>query len=456
MDLNAIRLKQRKYFESGATLPVHFRIEKLKQLRASVLAHEAEISAALAADLGKNNFEAFMCETGLVLEELSYLIKNLKKLAAEKPAHTPLVSFPGRSYVKPEPLGNVLIISPWNYPFLLCIEPLADAIAAGNTAMLKPSSNAPETAKITGRIIRECFAEEYVFCACDCIEAARSLAKEKFDLIFFTGSVAAGREIYMHAAENLTPAVLELGGKSPCIVDESADIKIAARRIVFGKFLNCGQTCVAPDYVLCHYSAAAELRKQLAEQIKLQYGEEPLLNPGYGRIVNRKHFDRLCGLIASSNIFYGGKSDKSALKIEPSVICDVSWQDKIMQEEIFGPLLPVLEYKEKTEIFEILAEKPKPLALYIFSKDNAAARHIIEKCRFGGGCINDTIMHLASSEMGFGGVGESGIGSYHGEAGFRAFSHYKSIYCNKTWPDLPFRYMPHNDKFLSFIKRLLG
>ena len=455
MELNKILEKQRVFFVSGATLDIDLRIAKLKLLKDTVRQYEKDISAALKQDLGKSEFESFMCEIGLVLDELSYMIKHVRTFAAEKTVHTPLVNFASRSYTKPTPYGNTLIISPWNYPFLLTMAPLIDAVAAGNTAIIKPSKNSMATALVMGKIIRACFKEEYVYLVDQDIDAARNLIKEKFDFIFFTGSQDIGKEVLKNAAEHLTPAVLELGGKSPCIVDQSADIKLAARRIVFGKFLNCGQTCVAPDYILCHKSIVKDLQKQLCIQTEKQYGKKPFENKNYGKIISEKHFERLNGLIEPSKVIFGGKSKKETLQIAPTIMADITWQDKIMQEEIFGPIMPILTFENIEEIIDTLNQKPKPLALYLFSNDKQTVKQITSRCRYGGGCINDTIVHLATTEMAFGGVGESGMGSYHGEQGFKTFSHTKSIVDKKNWIDFPVRYSPYKKLYLKLLKFLL-
>ena len=298
MDLDRLLQNQREYFRSGATLPVYFRVAMLKKLRDAVERHEEEIAAALKADLGKSDFEGFMCETGLVKSELSYMIRHTRRFASQRRVHTPLAQFASASYQKPSPYGNVLIMSPWNYPFLLTIDPLADAIAAGNTAVVKPSAYSPATSAVIAKMIGECFPPEYVAAVTGGRKENATLLEKKFDLIFFTGSQAVGREVLRHAAGHLTPAVLELGGKSPCIVDGTAKLELAAKRIVFGKYLNCGQTCVAPDYILCHRSVKEKLVQELCRQVRLQYGEDPLANPDYGKIINEKHFDRLCGLLA--------------------------------------------------------------------------------------------------------------------------------------------------------------
>lgn len=442
-NIDEILEQQRKFFHSGATLPVSFRISMLKRLYAAIQKYEEEINLALKTDLGKSEFEGFMCETGLVLSEISYLIKHTKKWASKKFVRTPLAQFASSSYTQASPYGNTLIMSPWNYPFLLSIDPLADAIAAGNTAIVKPSAYSPATSAVIEKIITKCFPQEYVAVITGGRKENAKLLEKKFDFVFFTGSSVVGKEVLRHTAEHLTPAVLELGGKSPCIVDNTAKIKLVAKRIVFGKYLNCGQTCVAPDYILCDKKIKNELIHEICKQIKKQYGKDPLKNNDYGKIVNEKHFERLCGLIDSEKIVCGGTSNKKSLQITPTVMDNVTWDDAVMQEEIFGPILPILTYDSLEEIYPLLANKPKPLAFYFFSEDKEHIKELTERCSYGGGCINDTIIHLATSEMGFGGVGESGMGSYHGKKGFDAFSHTKSIVDKKTWMDLPMRYQPY-------------
>ncbi|MBO5068795.1 MAG: aldehyde dehydrogenase [Roseburia sp.] len=450
-NIDAILEKQKKYFQSGATLPVPFRIQMLKKLREAVKNHEAEIAEALKSDLGKSNFEGFMCESGLVLTGISYMIRHTKKFASRKIVHTPLAQFASVSYQKPSPYGNVLIMSPWNYPFLLTIDPLADAIAAGNTAIIKPSAYSPATGKVIETIVAECFPQEYVAVVTGGRQENAHLLEKKFDMVFFTGSQNVGREVLRHTAETLTPAVLELGGKSPCIVDNTAKLKLAAKRIVFGKYLNCGQTCVAPDYILCQRSVKDQLAAEVREQIKKQFGEHPFANPDYGKIINEKHFNRIRGLIDSSKVVCGGEVNENTLQIAPTVMENVTWEDAIMQEEIFGPVMPILVYDDFEEVFSLLADRPKPLALYLFSENKEHIRQVTERCSYGGGCINDTIIHLATSEMGFGGVGESGMGSYHGKTGFEAFSHTKSIVDKKTWMDLPMRYQPYRKVYRKLL-----
>ena len=454
-NIEDILYAQRKYFNSGATLPVSFRIESLKKLYRNIKKYEKEIGEALTEDLGKSDLEGFFCETGLVLSEISYMAKHVRFYAREKTVHSPITQFVSRSFVKPSPYGCTLIMSPWNYPFLLTIDPLVDAIAAGNTAIVKPSAYSPASSRIIEKLIKESFDPRHVACVTGGRKENSALLEQKFDLIFFTGSQAVGKEVLRHAAENLTPSVLELGGKSPCIIDKSAKIKLAARRFVFAKFLNCGQTCVAPDYVLCHKSVKDEFIRELKKEIRRQYGAEPLNNPDYGKIINKKHFDRLTGLINKDKVVYGGETDENALKIAPTVMDDVTYDDAVMGEEIFGPIVPVLTFESYKDIYADLADKPKPLALYIFAEDRKRIREVTARVSYGGGCINDAVVHLATSEMGFGGVGESGMGAYHGNVGFDTFSHYKSILDKKTWIDVPMRYQPYSNPLYKKIFHLV-
>ena len=455
-EIQRILSAQRTYFASGATLDVDFRIRMLKTLKTAIAAHEADIARALEADLGKAAFEGYMCETGLVLSELTYMISHTRRFAASRTVHTPLAQFASKSYKKPSPYGNVLIMSPWNYPFLLTMDPLVDAIAAGNTAIVKPSAYSPAVSRVTEQIITECFPPEYIAVVTGGRAENAALLDQDFDLIFFTGSQSVGREVLRRAAEHLTPAILELGGKSPCIVDETAKISLAARRIVFGKFINCGQTCVAPDYILCQESVKDQLVAALKQEIRRQYGETPLSDPSYGKIINEKHFLRLCRLMDREKTVHGGEVDPVAHQIAPTILDVVTWADPVMQEEIFGPILPILTYRDFEEVYHLLDNRSNPLALYLFSQDRARVEAVTSRCSFGGGCINDTIIHLATSEMGFGGVGTSGMGSYHGKEGFDAFSHSKSIVDKKTWMDLPMRYRPYkamNEKLLRLFLR---
>ena len=446
---------QRKFYKSGATIPVAFRIEQLKKLYSTIKKYENEVNDALKSDLGKSHFEGFMCESGLVLSEISYMIRHTKRFAKRKTVCTPITNFASHSFKQPVPYGNTLIMSPWNYPFLLTIDPLADAIAAGNTAVVKPSAYSPATSKIIEKIITECFSSEYVAVVTGGRAENTALLEQKFDFVFFTGSQNVGKEVLRHTAQYLTPAVLELGGKSPCIVDSSANIKLAARRIVFGKFLNCGQTCVAPDYILCEKSIKDEFVAEVKKQIKKQYGENPLVNPNYGKIINEKHFERLCGLIDADKVVVGGEVNKDTCQISPTVMDNVEYNDAVMGEEIFGPIMPILTFDNFDDIVDDIKDKDKPLALYLFSSNKKHINRVVKELSYGGGCINDVVVHLATSEMGFGGVGESGMGSYHGKDGFDAFSHYKSVMDKKTWLDLPMRYQPYNKLYEMLLHMFL-
>ena len=453
-EIKDIVTRQRKYFQTGATLPVSSRLTALQKLYRAISGHEAEIHDALKKDLGKSGFESYMCETGMVLEEISYMLKHTPKFAREQRVHTPLAQFHSRSYKKPSPYGVTLIMSPWNYPFMLTLSPLVDALAAGNTAVVKPSAYSPHTSEVLRLILSECFEPQYVAVVTGGRVENTCLLHEHFDYIFFTGSQNVGKEVMRNAAEYLTPVTLELGGKSPCIVDQTADIKLAAKRIVFGKYLNCGQTCVAPDYVYCHRSVKEKLIKEVQKQIRRQYGKQPLHNSDYGKIINEKHFDRILGLIDEKRVVHGGGSDRNTLRIEPTVMDNVTFFDAVMQEEIFGPVMPVLTFDSLDEAIRRINSMPHPLALYLFTSDKKAAGKVTARCGFGGGCINDTIIHLATSEMGFGGFGESGMGAYHGKSGFDTFTHYKSIVDKKTWIDLPMRYQPYrkrNEKMVRFF-----
>ena len=453
--IDVILEKQKQFFRSGATLSVESRVEMLKKLYDTIKENKKEIAIALQQDLGKSEFESFMCETGMVLSEITYMIKNTAKLAAKKKVSTPLAQFPSVSYQKPVPYGNVLVMSPWNYPFLLAMDPVVDAVAAGNTVVLKPSAYAPATSEIVRTIIEAVFPTEYVAVVTGGRRENMSLLEKKFDMVFFTGSQKVGKEVLRHTAEYLTPAVLELGGKSPCIVDETANIELAAKRIVFGKFLNCGQTCVAPDYILCDKTIKYELIGAIQRQLRRQYGVLPIENPSYGKMINEKHYERVAKLIDQKKVAFGGYGKRDKLQIAPTLMDHVTWDDPIMQEEIFGPVLPILDYEEFEEIFGLLADKPKPLALYLFTENKEHIEAVNDRLSYGGGCINDTVIHLATSEMGFGGVGESGMGSYHGKAGFEAFSHTKSIVEKKTWLDLPMRYQPSKFVYEKLLEKFL-
>ena len=451
--ISQIVREQRRYFESGVTLPVSMRMEMLRKLRQTLVDNEAAIADALRADLGKSASESYMCETGLVISEISYLLRHIRSYAREKTVITPLAQFASRSYKKPGPYGVALIMSPWNYPLLLTLDPLAAALAAGNTAVIKPSAYSPATSSLIKKLIEDIFPPEYVAVVTGGREENSYLLEEKFDYIFFTGSKTVGQLVNEKAAVHLTPTTLELGGKSPCIIHSSADLRLAAKRVVFGKYLNCGQTCVAPDYVLCEASVKDRFVEYLKAEIKKQYGADYAADETYGRIISERHFDRVTGLIDQSKVVIGGRSDRKKLKIEPTVMDNVSWDDRIMGEEIFGPVLPILTFDSINDAVRMVNRREKPLALYIFAGDRKVIRRVTSMCTYGGGCVNDVVIHLATSSMGFGGVGESGMGAYHGKTGFDAFSHYKSIVDKKTWIDLPMRYHPYN-KINDFLIHL--
>ena len=447
--------KQREYFNKGTTLNYDFRLKSLKKLKNSIKKHENDIKNALFQDLGKSSTESYMSEIGMVLTELSYAIKHLKGWMKSKKVRTPLAQFHSKSFVVSEPLGVVLIMSPWNYPFMLAIGPLIGAISAGNCAVVKPASYAKNTSNIIKQILSECFEEEYISVVLGGREQNAELLEQRFDYIFFTGSVNVGKLVAEKASKNLTPVTLELGGKSPCIIDHTANLKVAAKRLVFGKFLNLGQTCVAPDYLLIEKSVKDEFLKLLKKEIMKMYGEKPLENNLYGHIINEKHFDRICELINKEKCIFGGKHDKETLKIEPTILDEVSLDDAVMKEEIFGPILPVISFENIDVAVKIIKTFEKPLALYLFSNDKNIQKRFLQSVPFGGGCVNDTIIHLATSYMGFGGVGYSGYGSYHGKRSFSLFSHEKSIVKKYNYIDLPIRYQPYSKKKEKLIKMFM-
>lgn len=455
MSIESIVARQREYFRSGATLPVNRRQEALKSLRSSILKYKEQLFEALKSDLGKSEAEAYMCEVGLTLSELTYVLKHTAKWCRNSRVKTPLTNFHAKSFVVKQPYGVVLIMSPWNYPVLLALEPLVGAISAGNCCVIKPSAYSPATSRVLGDIIKDAFVPEFV----TLIEGGRmenqTLLDQKFDYIFFTGGVNVGKEVMSKAAKNLTPVTLELGGKSPCIVEKSADIKVAARRIVFGKYLNCGQTCVAPDYLLVDQEVKEALLAAVKKEIKAMFGASPLDNRNYGKIINEKHYNRILSLIDNSKVYCGGRSDARTLQIEPTVLVDVTEDDAVMQEEIFGPVLPVITFEDINEAFNFVQNRPSPLALYIFTNNKNVEELFLKRVSFGGGCVNDTIIHLATSEMGFGGVGNSGMGSYHGKKSFDTFTHQKSIVKKYNWLDLTMRYQPYNSFKTALIKLFL-
>ena len=447
--------KQRAYFAEGKTLPVQERIRALERLGQALKSSEAELCRALRADLGKSRTESYMCEIGLTLSELGYVKKHLRSWSKDRRVRTPLSQFHARSFTVQEPYGVVLVMSPWNYPVLLTLEPLIGALAAGNCCVVKPSAYSPETSSVMATILRSVFPEEYVAVVEGGRQENQGLLAQKFDYIFFTGGVNVGKLVMEKASAHLTPVTLELGGKSPCIIDETANLKLAARRLAFGKFLNCGQTCVAPDYVLVHEKVKERFLGYVKEEIVRMYGARPLENPDYGKIVNRKHFDRLLGLMNPEKLVFGGESREESLQIAPAVLDGVTPEDAVMQEEIFGPLLPILTVRSMEEALSFVNDRPKPLAFYIFTQDKKVEQMFLRRASFGGGCVNDTIIHLATSAMGFGGVGNSGMGSYHGKKSFDTFSHEKSIVKKYNWIDLPMRYQPYTEQKEKMIRTFL-
>lgn len=453
-EISAILEKQRALFASGVTLERDYRALALDSLYDAVKEREGDIAAALYADLGKPEGEAYMCETGLLLNNIRYLRRHLGGLMRPKRVRTGLAQFPGHGELRRVPYGTALIMSPWNYPLLLTLEPLAAALAAGNTAVVKPSAYSPATSSVIAGLLGSVFTEDYVCCVTGGREENTALLGQRWDKIFFTGGTKVGREVLRSAAENLTSVTLELGGKSPVIVDDTADIGLAARRIVYGKFLNCGQTCVAPDYVLCDKKVSAALVKELRRETAAQY-PDALSDPTYGRMVTRKHFERVRALIDPEKVVCGGGCDEGALRIEPTVMAGVSLDDAVMGEEIFGPVLPILTYEELDEAVALVESRPRPLALYLFTRSRENKRRVLSRCRFGGGCVNDTIMHLTTDALPFGGMGASGMGAYHGRWGFEEFSHLEGILHRGGAMDPDMRYRPCTDKKLGMIRKIL-
>ncbi len=445
---------QREYFDAGKTLDRKTRLDYLKALKREIKLREPQIAAALKADLGKSPSESYMSEIGMVLEDLSCHIKHLKKWMKPRRRPSPLAQFPSKSYIMPSPYGNVLIISPWNYPFLLSMQPLVGAIAAGNTVLLKPSRASANTSAAMCELLKAVFHSELVACAYGDDDINDEVLRTKFDYVFFTGGKEVGRKVYQAAATNLTPVTLELGGKSPAVADGTAKVKLAAKRIVFGKFLNVGQTCVAPDYVIAHRSIADKLVEHIKRYISELY-PDALKNDGYGKIISDRHFARVTSLI-KGNIAIGGGSDPETRKIEPTVIYPATLDHPAMQQEIFGPVLPVLTYDTDAELFDIIGHNPTPLAFYLFTSKKSAQKKILPRVAFGGGCVNDTVIHIASTHIPFGGVGTSGIGSYHGEKSFETFSHFKSVLEKSNAIDPPIRYTPYSkgkDKLIRFFMK---
>ncbi|WP_462413415.1 aldehyde dehydrogenase [Neobacillus sp. Marseille-QA0830] len=446
--------KQTAFFHTGKTKALNFRLDALQKLRMAVKQNEQQLMDALRDDLNKSEFDSYTAEIGFVLEELRFTIKHLDSWVKPQRVKTPITHVGSQSYIYSEPYGVILIIAPWNYPFQLAVAPLIGAIAAGNCAIIKPSELTPATSELLGKLISELFPEEYIAVIEGGVETSQALLNEKFDYIFFTGSVPVGRIIMEAAAKHLTPVTLELGGKSPCIVHEDANIKLAAKRIAWGKFTNAGQTCIAPDYLYLHKSIKDEFLRQFRETISELYGAEPLNNPDFTHIVSERHFNRLTAFLDNGTVAIGGKTKPDALMIEPTLLTNITWDDPVMQDEIFGPILPVLEYSHLTEVVQGIHQHPKPLALYIFTEDSSVQQQVLDSVSFGGGCVNDTVYHFVSPHLPFGGVGSSGIGSYHGKGSFETFSHKKSVLKQTTRFDIPFRY-PNVKDGLKKIKLFL-
>lgn len=443
--------------DSVPTTPLRqprYRVQVLQKLRRNIVAMQAEICAALKADLNKSATESYMAEIGMVLSEISFMVKHLKKFAKPKRVRTPLAQFAAKSYQLPCPKGQVLIISPWNYPFMLSIEPLVDAIAAGNCVMLKPSENSPQTSAVIQKLLQATFTPTEAFAVLGGRDECSFLLDLDFDHIFFTGSTRVGQIVMQKAAAHFTSVTLEMGGKSPCLVDQTANLKLAAKRIVWGKFLNCGQTCVAPDYIYCHSSIKDALVKELSRQIVLQYTVDPLRNPDYPKMINQKQFNNIKDILGKDQVLFGGRLDEKTLKIEPT-LTQATRDSQAMQAEIFGPVLPIMTYDNLDDALREINTHNHPLALYIFSSNQKNIHKALTACDFGGGCVNDCVIHLATSAMPFGGLKHSGIGGYHGKVGFDTFSHYKSIVDKKTWLDLPMRYQPYTKTKAKLIKTFL-
>ncbi|MEH7456976.1 aldehyde dehydrogenase [Bacillus sp. JJ1127] len=454
MNITSIVNEQKTYFYQGHTRDIKVRKQQLQKLYEGIRRFENEIFQALKLDLNKSNHESFTTEIGYVLKEISFQIKHLSSWSKPQRVRTALTHFGSKGKIVPEPYGVTLILAPWNYPFQLAIAPLVGAIAAGNTVVLKPSELTPNVSKLLANMLRELFPVELVAVVEGGVEESTVLLNEPFDYIFFTGSVGVGKIVMEAAAKKLTPLTLELGGKSPCIVHKDTKLDVAARRIVWGKFLNAGQTCVAPDYIYVHSSIKEQLIEALRNEIAHQYGENPLQNENYVRIVSKRHFERLCSFLQDGSVEFGGNYNEETLHIEPTILTNITWQHSIMEDEIFGPILPIMEYEKIEDVIAVIQQNPKPLALYVFSDNKEIQKQVTSNISYGGGCINDVVYHLATPYLPFGGVGSSGLGSYHGEQSFRTFSHYKSILSQSTVLDMKIRYSSTKSA-LKFIRKLL-
>ncbi|HII4441474.1 TPA: aldehyde dehydrogenase [Clostridium perfringens] len=448
--------KQREYFSTGETKDINFRIEKLKKLRDVLKSEEEKVFEALKKDLMKSSFESYVTEVAMVYDEINMHIKNIKKWSKKRRVKTPLVQFPAKSFIQLEPYGVVLIIGPFNYPFMLTMDPLIGAIAAGNTAVIKPSESAPETSKILKEILEKVFDEKYVLHVNPerGKEVVEELLKEKFDYIFFTGSATVGKIVMKAASQYLTPVTLELGGKSPCIIDKDCKVELGARRIVWGKLMNSGQTCVAPDYLYVHKDIEEEFIKKLEEEIKNQFGDNPLESKDYSKMVNEREFNRVLSYIDKEKLVFGGNYNRKTFQIEPTILKNITWDDPVMEREIFGPIFPILTFENLDEVIRVVNSKDKPLALYYFSEDKNKIEKVLNSTSSGGVTINDTLVHVSSSYLPFGGVGNSGMGEYHGKYSFDLFSNKKGVMNRKTFLDLKIRYAPFQNK-LTIVKKIM-
>lgn len=454
MEIKELVKMQRKYYNTGKTRDISFRLEQLKKLKSVVLQNEEKILLALKKDLNKSEFEGFMTEVGMFYSELDFAIKNIRKWSKTRRVRSSMVNFPSISKIIPQPYGVTLIMSPWNYPFQLALIPLVWSLAAGNCIIVKPSEYAVSTANIINDIIENNFSKEYIAVVQGNQEESEKLLLERFDYIFFTGSTNVGRIVMKSASNYLTPITLELGGKSPCIILKDADIDLTAKRLTWGKLINAGQTCVAPDYVLVHEDRKNELIEKIKYYINKYFGDNPCNNEQFPKIINERHFKRIVSLIDTDKVVYGGGYNSKTLKIEPTIVDNANWDDNIMKEEIFGPIFPILTYKDLDEVIQEIIKRPNPLAIYIFTKNKYLEDKILEMIPSGGCCINDTITHIATNYLPFGGVGESGMGSYHGKSGFDTFTHYKSV-LKKLNLDIPIRYAPYNDKLIKVLKKIM-